>query len=46
MEHFKSSSFSHIINLTSFHHVLLIMHEPLFLIEDYIKLNIKYNKFP
>ena len=37
MVHFKSSSFSHIINLTSFHHVLLITHELLFLIEDYIK---------
>ena len=35
MAHSKSSSFSHSINLTSFHHVLLITHEPLFLIEDY-----------
>ena len=43
MVHFKSSSFSHIINLTSFHHVLLI--QPLFLIKDYIKYEILDYKY-
>ena len=35
--HVKSSSFSHIINLTS-SHVLLIIHEPLFLLKVIINI--------